>query len=148
MIDFETLALDAPAIILLCTSVGAERAPGVKPLGPVTWSRLDEALRRQSFQGPRNLIGLAADEIARSLGVEEEVAAGYVRLLSRSGQLAFELDRLRSRGIWVVTIVDDAYPAVLRNRLESGAPPVLFGSGPAAIADKWWGGDRGIAGGR
>ena len=133
MIDFETLAPDAPAIILLCTSLGADAGAGLRPLGPVTWSRLDEALRRQSFQGARDLIGLAADEIARSLGVEEEAAAGYVRLLSRSGQLAFELDRLRSRGIWVVTIIDDAYPAVLRDRLGSGAPPVLFGSGPAGL---------------
>ena len=70
MIDFETLAPDAPAIILLCTSLGAERASGLRPLGPVTWSRLAEALRRQSFRGARDLMGLAEDEIARSLGVE------------------------------------------------------------------------------
>jgi predicted Rossmann fold nucleotide-binding protein DprA/Smf involved in DNA uptake len=145
MIDFETLAPDAPAIILLCTSLGAEAGSGLRPLGPATWSRLDESLRRQSFQGARNLIGLAADEIARSLGIEEEVAAGYVRLLSRSAQLAFELDRLRSRGIWVVTIADDAYPAVLRDRLTSGAPPVLFGSGPAALLN---GGGVAIVGSR
>lgn len=102
-------------------------------MGPVAWSRLDEALRRNSFRGPRDLIGLTADEIARRLGIENDVAAGYVRLLDRSGQLAFELDRLRSRGIWVVTIADDAYPAVLRDRLGSWAPPVLFGSGPASL---------------
>lgn len=134
VIDLESLSPDAPAIILLCTSLGADRrATGLRPLGPVTWSRLDEALRRHSFRGPRELIGLAAGEIARSLGVEQDVAAGYVRLLGRSGQLAFELDRLRSRGIWVATIADDVYPAVLRDRLGSWAPPVLFGSGPATL---------------
>jgi predicted Rossmann fold nucleotide-binding protein DprA/Smf involved in DNA uptake len=134
VIDFESLSPDAPAIILLCTSLGVDRgATGSRPLGPVAWSRLDEALRRQSFRGPRDLVGLTADEMARSLGVGEDVAAGYVRLLGRSGQLAFELDRLRSRGIWVVTIVDDAYPGVLRDRLGSWAPPVLFGSGPAGL---------------
>src|SRR3990170_1727049 len=134
VIDLESLSPDAPALILLCTSLGADRgAPGLRPIGPVTWSRLDEALRRNSFRGPRELIGLTADEIARSLGIEDDVAAGYARLLGRSGQLAFELDRLRSRGIWVVTIADDAYPAVLRDRLGSWAPPVLFGSGPASL---------------
>ena len=134
MIDFETLSADAPAVILLCTSLGADRAgPRLRPLGPVAWSRLDEGLRRQSFRGPQDLIGLSAAEIARSLAVEVDVAAAYAELLGRSGQLAFELDRLRSRGIWVVTIVDDAYPAILRDRLESGAPPVLFGSGPAGL---------------
>ena len=134
VIDLESLSPDAPALILLCTSLGADRgAPGLRPMGPVTWSRLDDALRRNSFRGPRQLIGLTADEIARSLGIEEDVAAGYVRLLGRSGQLAFELDRIRSRGIWVVTIADEAYPAVLRDRLGSWAPPVLFGTGPASL---------------
>ena len=134
VIDLPSLAPDAPALILLCTSLGADRAAaGLRPLGPVTWSRLDDLLRRHSFRGPRDLIGLTADEIARSLGIDEDVAAGYVRLLGRSGQLAFELDRLRSRGIWVVTIADDAYPAVLRDRLGTWAPPVLFGSGPVSL---------------
>jgi DNA processing protein len=133
-IELESLSPDAPALILLCTSLGADRgAAGLRPLGPATWSRLDEALRRNSFRGPRELIGLTADEIARSLGIEDDVAAGLARRLARSGQLAFELDRIRSRGIWVVTIADDAYPAVLRDRLGSSAPPVLFGSGPASL---------------
>lgn len=134
LMDLDSMAPDAPALILLCTSLGADRAAaGLRPLGPVTWSRLDDLLRRHSFQGPRDLIGLTADEIARSLEIDEDVAAGYVRLLGRSGQLAFELDRLRSRGIWVVTIADGQYPAVLRDRLGTWAPPVLFGSGPASL---------------
>jgi len=33
----------------------------------------------------------------------------------------------------VVTIADDQYPAVLRERLGTWAPPVLFGSGPASL---------------
>ncbi len=141
MIDFETLSPDAPAIIMLCTSLGEARdGAGERPLGPVAFSRLAEALARASFQGPRDLIGLAPDEMARSLGVEEDVAAGYVRRLARGGQLAFELDRLRSRGVWVVTIADAAYPTRLRDRLGSSAPPVLFGSGPAALLD-----DGGVA---
>jgi DNA processing protein len=134
VVDLESLSPDAPALILLCTSLGVDRAAAaLRPLGPVAWSRLDEALRRNSFRGPRELVGLTADEIARSLGIEDDIAAGYVRLLSRSGQLAFELDRLRSRGIWVVTIADGAYPVVLRDRLGSWAPPVLFGTGPASL---------------
>ncbi len=134
VIDLESLSPDAPALILLCTSLGGERgATGLRPLGPVAWSKLDDSLRRNSFRGPRDLIGLSADEIARSLGIDDDIAAGYARLLGRSGQLAFELDRLRSRGIWVATIADEVYPRVLRDRLGSSAPPVLFGSGPASL---------------
>ena len=73
--------------------------------------------------------------IAGSIGVEAGEADRIARLLARSGQLAFELDRLQSRGVWVVTIADQAYPARLRDRLGAAAPPVLFGSGSAALLD-------------
>jgi DNA processing protein len=146
MIDFEQLSPDAPAIILLCSSVGTDREAGTtRPLGPRTWARLNELLERQSFRGPRDLLGLTADEIDRSLDVGGDEAARYARLLARGGQLTFELDRLRSRGIWVVTIADEAYPARLVERLGSDAPPVLFGSGDAAGLD---GGGIAIVGSR
>lgn len=134
MIDFETLSADAPAVILLCSSLGEPReGVGSRPLGPVAYAKLADALRRQGFGGPRELIGLDADAIARSLAVEESVADGYARRLARAGQLGFELDRLRSRGVWVVTVADDVYPARLRERLGNGTPPVLFASGPAEL---------------
>ena len=128
-IEFQDPSPDATAIILLCSSIGNERDPGTKPLGPRSWAKLHDELVRQSFPGPRALIGLTAEEIDRSLGVGPDEAARLARLLGRGGQLAFELDRLRSRGIWVVTIADDAYPTRLRERLGPDAPPVLFGSG-------------------
>ena len=146
MIDFEQLSPDAPAIILLCSSLGADREAGTtRPLGPRTWAKLSERLRRQSFPGPRDLLGLTADEIDRSLDVGGDEAARLARLLARGGQLAFELDRLRSRGIWVVTIADEAYPARLVARLGSDAPPVLFGSGNSSRLD---GGGIAIVGSR
>ncbi len=137
MIDFEARSPDAPAIILLCSSIGMDRSAGaVRPLGPRTWAKLADGLRRQSFRGPRDLVGLSADEIDRSLGVGDQEADRYFRLLARGGQLAFELDRLRSRGIWVVTIADDPYPTRLVERLGVDAPPVLFGSGDGSALDR------------
>lgn len=135
MIDFELLSPDAPAIILLCSSLGA--APGaVRPVPPVAFARLSERVRRQSFRGLRDLANLSADEIVRSLDADPEEAARWVRLLARGGQLAFELDRLRSRGVWVVTIADDVYPSRLRERLGDNAPPVMFGSGDPGLLGK------------
>lgn len=146
MIDFEQLSPDAPAIILLCSSIGSDRdGTTTRPLGPRTWAKLADRLGRQSFRGPRDLLGLTADEIDRSLDVGGDEAARFARLLARGGQLAFELDRLRSRGIWVVTIADDAYPARLVGRLGRDSPPVLFGSGDASGLD---GGGIAIVGSR
>jgi predicted Rossmann fold nucleotide-binding protein DprA/Smf involved in DNA uptake len=134
MIDFETLSPDAPAIILLCSSLGEPSGGiGAKPLGPVAYTRLADALRRQGFAGPRDLVRLDAAAMARSLGIDAEVADAFVRRLGRAGQLGFELDRLRSRGVWVVTVADDAYPVALRARLGPGAPPVLFATGSAEL---------------
>ena len=57
-------------------------------------------------------------------------AERIARLLGRGGQLAFELDRLRSRGIWVVTIADDGV---------SGATARSARPGRAAGAVRKWG---------
>ncbi len=113
--------------------------------GPRTWAKLSDLLVRQSFPGRGTSSVSTADEIDRSLGVGGDEAARYARLLSRGGQLAFELDRLRSRGIWVVTIADEAYPTRLVERFGSDAPPVLFGSGDPSRLD---GGGIAIVGSR
>jgi predicted Rossmann fold nucleotide-binding protein DprA/Smf involved in DNA uptake len=56
-------------------------------------------------------------------------------LLSRGGQLAIELERLSTRGIWIITRADDAYPPLFRSRLKATAPPVLFGVGDPSALD-------------
>ena len=124
MIDFETLSPDAPAIILLCSSIGSDRGSAARPLGPRTWAKLSARVGHAS-----ELVGLTAEAIDRSLAVGLDEAERIASLLARAGQLAFELDRLRSRGIWVVTVADEAYPARLIDRLGPDSPPVLFGSG-------------------
>ena len=130
----ETLSPDAAAIVLLCTSLGMDRdGAGERPLGPAAYAALQAAIDRSSLAGPADLVGLGADDVAAALQVSQGDAAAHVRRLARHGQLAFEVDRLRARGIWVVTIRSDAYPARLRDRLGTAAPPVLFGSGPVAL---------------
>ena len=76
---------------------------------------------------------LDADELAAALGLEHAAAQRIVELLSRGGQLALELERLASRGIWLLTRADDEYPALLKKRLRKTAPPLLFGAGRAEL---------------
>ena len=136
MIDFETTASpDAQAIILICSSLGAGRtgAAAVKPFGPRTWAKLQAALDGASLAGASSLVGLSAAEVDRLLGLGPADSERLVQLLARGGQLAFELDRLRSRGLWVVTLADEAYPERLRDRLTVDAPPVLFGAGERSM---------------
>src|SRR5690349_1830528 len=134
MIDFETLSPDAPAIVLLCTSLGETRPPGQgRPLGPVAYADLADRLRLQSFQGPRDLIGLDPDAISRSLGIDLDAARAIEGRLERASRIGFEFDRLRSNGVWFVTVADGAYPEELQRRLGANTPPVLFGAGDARL---------------
>ena len=133
MIDFDMApSPDAQAIILICSSLGASRggAEVVKPFGPRTWAKLRAAMERAALDGPSSLFGRSATEVDGLLGLGGSESERVVGLLGRGGQLAFELDRLRSRGLWVVTQADgDVYPDRLRARLNVDAPPVLFGAG-------------------
>lgn len=116
---------DAQAVVLACSSLGAPRESSVKPFGPRGWWDL-------KVDAPGGLIGMSAAEI-EGLGIDATAAGRLATLLARSAQLAFELDRLQSRGIWVTTLADESYPERLRDRLVRDAPPVLFGAGDARL---------------
>ncbi|HYH53067.1 MAG TPA: DNA-processing protein DprA [Solirubrobacterales bacterium] len=101
----------------------------MKPLTPTEWRKLAGDLHNAKLR-PRDLIGLSEEGIREALGYTPDGANRLSRLLSRGGQLAMEIDRLSSRGIWLLTRADDQYPSLLKARLGPQAPPVLFGAGP------------------
>ena len=129
---------DARVIALLCSSVAAARGETARPFGPVAWS---ERAARLSAAGlaPGALLGMSAAAVAAVLDADADLDADHAgaervtRLLARSGQLAIELDRLAARGIGVVTLADEAYPAHLRDRLGREAPPLLFLAGDRSL---------------
>jgi predicted Rossmann fold nucleotide-binding protein DprA/Smf involved in DNA uptake len=116
---------DSQAIALLCAPVAVGDA---KPLTPSEWAKLATAIVASELEGPGALVGLDAARVGEMLGTERDVADRVAALLDRGGTLAFELERLAGRGIWIVTRADDDYPARLR-RLGLRAPAVLFGAG-------------------
>lgn len=135
-------ALDAPstnghAIVLLCSSVGSVRdGSAPKPFGPKGWAKLSARVREAGWPGPAALFDRSSADLARELDLPAGDAERVSRLLQRRGQLAIELDRLRGRGIWVVTLADEGYPPSLRSRLASEAPPLLFGSGEPGLLSR------------
>jgi predicted Rossmann fold nucleotide-binding protein DprA/Smf involved in DNA uptake len=124
------LSADSQAITLLCSALALPRGGEVKPLAPTEWSSLAATIHRSELQRPGALLGLDSGTIERGLEVSGETARRLTALLARGGQLALELERLASRGIWVVTRADENYPQLLKKRLKGTAPPLLFGSGP------------------
>lgn len=125
------ISADGQAIALACSSLALEGDRSLKPLTPTDWNKLSVTLRSADLR-PRDLIGFDSDKLREALGLAEEPADRLAALLSRGGQLALEVERLASRGIWIVTRPDDAYPPRLKELLGQQAPPLLFGAGPQA----------------
>jgi hypothetical protein len=93
--------------------------------------------RESELGTPSALFRLEAGDIAGSLGVRNDTARRLEKLLIRGAQVSIELDRLSTRGIWIVTRADESYPPLFRSRLKGTAPPVPFGAGnPSALADR------------
>lgn len=132
-----TLSDDALVTVLLCSRLGTSKANVelLKPLLVEEWNRLAQTLMASSWQRPRALLGQPVEALQEELGLDEATAVRIAALLDRGGQVAIELERLQSRGIWLLTRADDAYPIRLKSRLKSKAPPVLFGAGPVALLD-------------
>jgi DNA processing protein len=129
-----SLSSDAQATLLLCSYLGLPSGGGLTPLSLREWNDLAGRIGKSELRRPSALLELSEAELAESLDVSSELAGRLRQLLDRGGALASELERLESLGIWVVTRADEKYPARYRDRLKATAPPVLFGSGPIALA--------------
>ena len=77
---------------------------------------------------PADLLGPGADRLLAQCGdVIDETRLRA--LLDRGFLLSQAVDRWRTRGIWVVSRADAAYPPLLKQRLKNDAPSVLYGCG-------------------
>jgi predicted Rossmann fold nucleotide-binding protein DprA/Smf involved in DNA uptake len=129
------LTPDSQAVILLCSTLGSE-SESLRPLRPREWNDLAQKLEMSNLSGPADLLGLTAQELSGGLGLSEVDANRVFGLLERGGQLAIELERLISRGIWPLTRLDRKYPTRLNASLKHAAPPVLFGAGDTSILNQ------------
>jgi len=109
---------DALAALALTTRL-VDAVDGVDPLsGTEFWDLLAVCVNLDA------LVGLDVSAVDSVVG---DVCSGerIVRLLDRGQKVALALQRLEQSGVMVVTALDDAYPARLRERLARSAPPAL-----------------------
>jgi predicted Rossmann fold nucleotide-binding protein DprA/Smf involved in DNA uptake len=131
---------DAKAVIALTTRLGSKQRPS---LSAQKWHRFAGALR-DSGHSPSDVFDSSLDlKDVPGLGREEVEAVEL--LLSDGASVMLEADELSRKGIWAITVVDDAYPPQLSDRLKSNAPPVIFGVGNQSLLTR---GGVGIVGSR
>ena len=128
------LSDDGQALLALCSpfALTDDRLDG----GPFTlaeWNKIEKQIEQSAWKRPAELQGQTADQIAKNLSISLGDANRIAQLLERSGRMALELENIFSRGMWVVTRMDELYPAKLRDTLKHQAPTVLFGAGDVAL---------------
>lgn len=127
------LSDNAKVTILLCSSLALK--DDVKPFTAIQWYNLSVKIYKSELKEPAALLGLSADELIAKLAISEADALRITVLLSRSINVAFELQKLESKGINVITKSDDDYPKRLIKVLGGRyAPPMLYYSGNLELA--------------
>ncbi len=101
---------------------------GVAPLKAAELWRLLEAI-----PDPAELFGRSSSDLAQAFEGAVADPDRVAALLDSGLTLGVRLEGLRERGIWLVTPFDDSYPARLKERLGTNAPPVLYGAGEAGL---------------
>jgi DNA processing protein len=128
------LSDDGQALLALCSpfALTDDRLDG-GPFTPAEWNKVEKQIQQSPWKRPAELQGQTAEQIAKTLAISMGDANRIARLLERAGPMALELENIFSRGMWVVTRMDELYPAKLRETLKHQAPTVLFGAGDVAL---------------
>ena len=118
------LSQDSLAMLLLCSNLGLPRRADaeVDPLTLREWNELAKALKASPLGRPAAFLDSTKEEWKEPLGLSEAETERFRLLLSRGGNLAIELERLESLGIWVTARVEDSYPWKAQGGAEQPGP--------------------------
>lgn len=129
-----TISPNTQAILLLSAPLIVGKKGKSAPLLTLAeYNRFARSLREMGKE-PADLLGKDAGALLDKCG-EKFGKHRLEELLGRGFLLSQAVDRWHSRGIWVVSRADAAYPRRLKSRLREDAPPVLYGCGDPRLLD-------------
>lgn len=127
------------AVLLLTAHFAKSRSEDPKPLTPTEWGKFALWLRDERMAPELLLAGNVHDRLTG--WTDKNITTDRIsRLLGRGSALAIAMEKWLRSGLWVLTRADRAYPARLKQRLRTAAPPVLFGCGNVGLLES-----RGVA---
>ncbi|MGJ3248516.1 MAG: DNA-processing protein DprA [Elainellaceae cyanobacterium] len=123
---------DTQAILLLCAGFGQSRQAEPMPLSLSEYNALAQKLQQQKLR-PADLLAIdgknwVLDEVNESLSPQR-----IVHLLERGAMLAVAVENWTSKGLWILSRSDEAYPQRLKRKLKHLSPPILYGVGNPAL---------------
>lgn len=120
------------AIIILCSYLC--EVEGIKPFEPSEWGKIAQKLIECRME-PYEVIELSNEKLEKILNFSSQEIERINKLISRSANIAFELKKLQEIGINIVTRADKEYPKLLKKKLKSNCPPLLYYIGELNIAN-------------
>lgn len=120
---------NASMIAVLCSHLCSDDCC---PLEPSEWTKLADAMIAQKLQ-PKDIPDFSENEMKQYFGYGASEIERIKNLLDRAGSLGFELERLSSMGINVITRADKGYPEALKKKLKGGCPPLFYYAGELAL---------------
>jgi predicted Rossmann fold nucleotide-binding protein DprA/Smf involved in DNA uptake len=124
----ELFSDDTQAALLLCSRLGRVEDNGVKPLSAKQYSALARWLHERSMR-PADLMNNRGRSRLAELQIPDLTQEGVEALLDRGAALGIMTERWTSRGLWVLSRGDAAYPNRFKGYMGQAAPPLLFGTG-------------------
>src|SRR5688572_13253352 len=112
----EGLSADTQAVLLLCSRLGDSDGNGTRPLTPRQYGTLARWLRDRSMR-PADLLEKSGRARLAELQSADLTVETVERLLDRGAALGIVVERWTSRGLWVLSRSDDAYPERLKSYL-------------------------------
>lgn len=127
---------DSCAIMLLCSNLALNyKVDKVKPFTAIEWSKFARLLLNSSIKRPANLFNLSKEELKEHLFIKDDECDRIIGLLSKAGQLGFEINALNNAGIKIITRADKSFPKVLKEKLKDKCPPVIYYCGDISILE-------------
>lgn len=122
---------NASIIVALCSHLCADSC---RPLEPSEWTRLADTMIARGIQ-PKDIPNLSDENMKQFFGYSEADIDRIKRLLDRSGSLSFELEKLSSMGIKIITRADKGYPKALKDKLKGNCPPLFYFAGNLSLLE-------------
>lgn len=122
---------NASMIVVLCSHLCSD---GCQPLEPSEWTKLADTMIAHKLQ-PEDIPDLSDNEMKQYFGYGENEIERIKGLLDRAGSISFELEKLYSMGIRVVTRADREYPKMLKSKLKGACPPLFYYAGNLSLLD-------------
>ena len=123
-----SLTDNSHAILLLTAHFTESKNASVKPLTTTEWGRFAAWLKEQQLS-PCSLNTENLDELFIGWKDKTITTDRLGALIRRGNTLALAVEKWQRAGLWVMTRSDSDYPKLLKQRLKSNSPPVLFGCG-------------------